>query len=205
MNAESLKVSSPDVSSVDVDIATVDDMNFRKRVTAIPQDVQLFPGTVRDNVTLFAPFDDERVRGALRDVGLGDWFDGLAEGLNTQLASDSRDNEGKRVGLSSGQAQLLALSRALLREPSVVVLDEATSRVDPATQLAIGNAIARLVRGRTAIVIAHRLETLDICDDILVLSHGQLVEYGARLTLAADPTSHYARLRAAGAESEELV
>jgi ATP-binding cassette, subfamily B, bacterial len=202
-NAESHRVSSPDASSVD--IATVDDLNFRKRVTAIPQDVQLFPGTVRDNVTLFAPFDDERVQGALRDVGLGDWLAGLTDGLNTQLASDSRDNEGTRVGLSSGQAQLLALSRALLREPAVVVLDEATSRVDPATQLAIGNAIARLVSGRTAIVIAHRLETLDICDDILVLSHGQLVEYGARLTLAADPTSHYARLRAAGAESEELV
>jgi ATP-binding cassette, subfamily B, bacterial len=188
-----------------VDIASVDDANFRKRVTAIPQDVQLFPGTVRDNVTLFAPFADERVRDALGDVGLGDWLGGLAEGLDTQLASDSRDNEGTRVGLSSGQAQLLALSRALLREPSVVVLDEATSRVDPATQVAIGNAIARLVRGRTAIVIAHRLETLDICDDILVLSHGQLVEYGPRLTLAADPDSHYARLRAAGAESEELL
>ena len=201
-------IASVDIASVDiatVDIATVDDTNFRKRVTAIPQDVQLFPGTVRDNVTLFAPFADERVRSALADVGLGDWLEGLAAGLDTPLASDSRDNEGTRVGLSSGQAQLLALSRALLREPSVVVLDEATSRVDPATQLAIGNAIARLVSGRTAIVIAHRLETLDICDDILVLSHGQLAEYGDRLALAADPNSHYARLRAAGAESEELV
>jgi ABC-type multidrug transport system fused ATPase/permease subunit len=188
-----------------VDSASVDDAHFRKRVTAIPQDVQLFPGTVRDNVTLFAPFADERVQAALRDVGLSDWLDGLAAGLDTPLASDSRDNEGTRVGLSSGQAQLLALSRALLREPSVVVLDEATSRVDPATQLAIGNAIARLVSGRTALVIAHRLETLDICDDILVLSHGRLVEHGPRLALAADPTSHYARLRAAGAESEELA
>jgi ATP-binding cassette, subfamily B, bacterial len=200
--------SSVDIAPVDiasVDIALVDDTDFRKRVTAIPQDVQLFPGTVRDNVTLFAPFADERVRMALHDVGLGDWLDGLAAGLDTPLASDSRDNEGTRVGLSSGQAQLLALSRALLREPSVVVLDEATSRVDPATQFAIGSAIARLVRGRMAIVIAHRLETLDICDDILVLSHGELVEYGPRLTLAADSTSHYARLRTAGAESEELV
>jgi ATP-binding cassette, subfamily B, bacterial len=199
----SVNISPVDIASVD--IASVDDTDFRKRVTAIPQDVQLFPGTVRDNVTLFAPFADERVRMALHDVGLGDWLDGLPAGLETPLASDSRDNEGTRVGLSSGQAQLLALSRALLREPSVVVLDEATSRVDPATQFAIGSAIARLVRGRTAIVIAHRLETLDICDDILVLSHGELVEYGPRLALAADSTSHYARLRAAGAESEELV
>jgi ATP-binding cassette, subfamily B, bacterial len=204
----SVDIAPVDTAPVDIasiDIASVDDTDFRKRVTAIPQDVQLFPGTVRDNVTLFAPFADERVRMALHDVGLGDWLDGLPAGLDTPLASDSRDNEGTRVGLSSGQAQLLALSRALLREPSVVVLDEATSRVDPATQFAIGSAIARLVRGRTAIVIAHRLETLDICDDILVLSHGELVEYGPRLALAADPTSHYARLRAAGAESEELV
>jgi ABC-type multidrug transport system fused ATPase/permease subunit len=204
----SVDIAPVDIAPVDiasVDIASVDDTNFRKRVTAIPQDVQLFPGTVRDNVTLFAPFADERVRLALHDVGLGDWLDALAAGLDTPLASDSRDNEGTRVGLSSGQAQLLALSRALLREPSVVVLDEATSRVDPATQFAIGSAIARLVRGRTAIVIAHRLETLDICDDILVLSHGELVEYGHRLALAADSSSHYARLRAAGAESEELV
>jgi ATP-binding cassette, subfamily B, bacterial len=196
---------SSECGTASIDIASVDDTDFRKRVTAIPQDVQLFPGTVRDNVTLFAPFADERVRMALHDVGLGDWLDALPAGLDTPLASDSRDNEGTRVGLSSGQAQLLALSRALLREPSVVVLDEATSRVDPATQFAIGSAIARLVRGRTAIVIAHRLETLDICDDILVLSHGELVEYGPRLALAADSTSHYARLRAAGAESEELV
>ena len=188
-----------------VDIASVEDADFRRRVTAIPQDVQLFPGTVRDNVTLFAAFDDEHVRAALNDVGLGDWVGGLANGLDTQLASDSRDNEGTRVGLSSGQAQLLALSRALLRQPSVVVLDEATSRVDPATQLAIGHAIARLVAGRTAIVIAHRLETLDICDDIAVLEHGRLVEHGARLALAADPTTHYARLRTAGAEVEELA
>jgi ATP-binding cassette, subfamily B, bacterial len=204
----SVDIAPVDIAPVDIasiDIASVDDTNFRKRVTAIPQDVQLFPGTVRDNVTLFAPFADERVCTALHDVGLGDWLDGLPAGLDTNLASDGRDNEGTRVGLSSGQAQLLALSRALLREPSVVVLDEATSRVDPATQFAIGSAVARLVRGRTAIVIAHRLETLDICDDILVLSHGELVEYGPRLTLAADSTSHYARLRAAGAESEELV
>jgi ATP-binding cassette, subfamily B, bacterial len=201
----SSSVASSSVASSSVDIASVDDTDFRKRVTAIPQDVQLFPGTVRDNVALFAPFADERVRSALHDVGLGDWLNALAAGLDTPLASDSRDNEGTRVGLSSGQAQLLALSRGLLRDPSVVVLDEATSRVDPATQFAIGSAIARLVCGRTAIVIAHRLETLDICDDILVLSHGQLMEYGPRLALAADSKSHYARLRAAGAESEELV
>jgi ATP-binding cassette, subfamily B, bacterial len=187
-----------------VDLASIEDADLRRRVTAIPQDVQLFPGSVHENVTLFADFPASEVRAALVDVGLASWLDGLANGLDTRLSSDNRDNDGTRVGLSAGQAQLLALSRALLRKPSVVLLDEATSRVDPATQDAIGHAMRCLLAGRTAIVIAHRLETLDICDDIAVLSNGRLVEHGPRATLAADPTTHYARLRAAGTESEEL-
>lgn len=185
-----------------VDLSTVADVDLRRRVTAVPQDVQLFPGTVRDNVTLFSTHDESAVEGALRAVGLGDWLAGLANGLDTRLAADERDDGGSRVGLSAGQAQLLALARALLREPSVVVLDEATSRVDPATQEAIGHAMRRLVEGRTAMVIAHRLETLDICDDIVVLADGAIVEQGERVMLAADPTSRYAQLRAAGGEAE---
>jgi ATP-binding cassette, subfamily B, bacterial len=141
---------------------------------------------------------------ALHAVGLGDWLDALPDGLDTRVAADARDDGGTRTGLSSGQAQLLALSRALLRNPSVVVLDEATSRIDPATQDAISSAMQRLVSGRTALVIAHRLETLAICDDIAVLADGRLVEHGPREQLAADPLSHYARLLAAGQDAEEL-
>ncbi len=196
--------SSGRITMGGVDLATVEDADLRRRVTAIPQDVQLFPGSVHENVTLFADFPADAVRAALLDVGLGDWLDGLANGLDTRLSSDNRDDDGARVGLSAGQAQLLALSRAILRRPSVVVLDEATSRVDPATQDAISYAMRRLLAGRTAIVIAHRLETLDICDDIAVLAHGRLVEHGPRAILSADKTTHYARLRAAGSESEEL-
>ena len=105
-------------------------------------------------------------------------------------------------GLSAGEAQLLALARALRREPDIVVLDEATSRVDPVTEAEIRRATARLVRGRTAIVIAHRLETLEICDDIAVMADGRLVEIGPRSELAADPDSHYARLLATSAAAE---
>jgi ATP-binding cassette, subfamily B, bacterial len=202
-----LRLVSPTSGRVllnNVDVATVDEVDFRRRVTAVPQDVQLFPGSVRDNVTLFEPFEDHRVLDALNAVGLGDWIASLDDGLDTRLASDNRDDDGKRVGLSAGQAQLLSVARALLRNPDVVVLDEATSRVDPATQEAIGSAMRRLLHGRTAIVIAHRLETLDICDDIAVLANGELVEYGDRLVLAADPASRYAQLRAAGDEAEEL-
>jgi ATP-binding cassette, subfamily B, bacterial len=186
------------------DLASVDEVDLRRRVTAVPQDVQLFPGTVRDNVTLFAAFDDAPVQAALEAVGLGDWLASLPDGLDTRLASDNRDDDGSRVGLSAGQAQLLSVARALLRDPDVVVLDEATSRIDPATQEAIGAAMQQLLHGRTAIVIAHRLATLDLCDDIAVLANGELVEHGSRVALAADSTSRYAQLRAAGDSAEEL-
>ena len=99
---------------------------------------------------------------------------------------------------------MLALARALRREPDIVVLDEATSRVDPATEAAIRQATERLVRGRTAIVIAHRLETLEVCDDIAVMADGRLVEIGPRAELAADPSSHYAQLLATSATDEVL-
>ena len=193
-----------------VDVAGVDDDAFRERVIAIPQDVQLFPGTVRDNVTMFAELADDRVVAALRDAGLGSWLDELPARLDTVLAADGRtagaDIRGAvRTGMSAGQAQLLAIARALLRAPDVVVLDEATSRVDPATQAAIADAFGRLVAGRTSLIIAHRLETLDICDDIAVLEGGRIIEFGARDDLAADPTTHYARLLSIGGDAEELA
>ena len=89
----------------------------------------------------------------------------------------------------------MSLARALFRKPDVVILDEATSRVDPVTQARIGEAIRRMLQGRTGIVIAHRLETLDVCDDIAVLADGRLVEFGDRLVLSAEPSSRYAALR----------
>lgn len=188
-----------------VSVVGLDDVEFRRRVGAIPQDVQLFPGTVRDNVAMFSEHSDSDVERALDDAGLGRWFKELSQGLDTRLSSDGRtDDDSIGTGLSAGEAQLLAIARALLRRPDVVVLDEATSRVDPTTQAAISLALGRLVEGRTGVIIAHRLETLDVCDDIAVLENGALVEFGARADLAADPTSRYSALRAVGADAEEL-
>lgn len=186
-----------------LDLADIDEADLRRRVAAVPQDVQLFPGSVADNVTLFQPFDEDEVRAALEAVGLGPWLARQPEGLASTLGvQDGGRGSVEDAGLSAGQAQLLALARGLLRRPDVVVLDEATSRVDPETQAAIEEATSRLVAGRTAIIIAHRLETLEVCDDIAVMADGRLVEFGPRAALAADPTGRYARLLATAAAAD---
>lgn len=176
-----------------VDLAEVAETSLRRRVAAVPQDVQLFPGTVADNVALFGVVDRGAVVRALEAVGLGPWLAAQPDGVDTVLAGDDR-GEADAAGLSAGEAQLLALARAMLRDPGLVVLDEATSRVDPGTQAMIAAATDELLRGRTGIVIAHRLETLEVCDDIAVLVDGHLVEHGPRVALAADAGSSYARL-----------
>jgi ATP-binding cassette, subfamily B, bacterial len=163
---------------------------LRRRVGVVTQDVQLFRASVRDNMTLFDPrLDDARIQCALHDLGLGDWFRALPHGLDTELAPDA---------VSAGEAQLLAFTRVFLQDPSLVVLDEASSRLDLATERLIEHAIQRLFAGRTAIVIAHRLETLRLVDDILVLADGRIVEYDRRDCLVADESSRFARLLRAG-------
>lgn len=202
-----VNTTSGSVTLGGVDVGRVHEADFRRRVSAIPQDVQLFPGTVRENVTMFGDdtHSDERIVEALASAGLGPWLTELPSGLDTMLSPDSRGEQDDRAGLSAGEAQLLAIARALLRSPDVVVLDEATARVDPVTQAAISAAVGRLLGGRTGVVIAHRLETLSVCDDIAVLADGELVEFGSRVDLLADPGSRYAQLLAMGAEAEELA
>jgi len=176
-----------------VDLRDLRLADLRQRVGLVTQDVQLFGATVRDNLTLFAEgVADERILRALSDLGLTEWYESLPHGLDTEIAAGA---------LSAGQAQLLALARVFLRDPSLIVLDEASSRLDPATERLLERAIDRLFEGRSAIVIAHRLATVQRADDILVLDGGRAVEYGPRMSLAADPTSHYARLLRVGLEA----
>ena len=129
--------------------------SLRGRVGLVTQEVQLFEGTVRDNLTLFDKgLPDQRIHETIKLLGLSRWYAGLTEGLDAVLQTDGR-------GLSAGEGQLLAFARVFLRDPGLVILDEATSRLDPATQSQIEGATDRLLADRTAVLIAHRLETLD--------------------------------------------
>lgn len=118
-------------------------------------------------------------------MGLSEWFARLPQGWDTPLSPG---------GLSAGQAQLLAFCRVFLQDPQVVVLDEASSRLDLATERLVMQATIKLLANRTGLIIAHRLATLEQVNRILVLEAGQIVEEGPRATLAADPGSRYARL-----------
>ena len=172
------------VATVDADLTSL-----RSRVAVVTQDVQLFQASVRDNLTFFdARIGDARVRQALAEVGLLAWAESLPDGLDTPLPAGS---------LSAGEAQLLAFARVMLRDPGLIILDEPSSRLDPATEARLTAAMLRLLSGRSAIVIAHRLDTVARADDILVLGSGRILEFGAREVLARDPRSHYAKLLAA--------
>ncbi|NJR40767.1 MAG: ABC transporter ATP-binding protein [Leptolyngbyaceae cyanobacterium CSU_1_4] len=168
---------------------------LRQRVGLVTQDVQLFQASVRDNLTFFDPqIRDTEILETLFELGLNDWMNALPNGLETQLGADSG-------GLSAGQAQLLAFARVFLKKPSLVILDEASSRLDPITETQIERAIARLFHNRTGIIIAHRLTTVQQANQILILEHGQVVEYGDRLTLQNDERSHFSKLLSASSKN----
>ncbi|MEV0199969.1 ABC transporter ATP-binding protein [Nonomuraea sp. NPDC050691] len=167
-----------------LDLREVDEGSLRERVYAVTQDVRLFDASVGDNLTLFRPSPgDDVLRRALADAGLGDWLARLPDGLDTGLR-----------GVSAGEAQLLAFARAFLADPGLVVLDEASSRLDPATERRVERGMDRLLAGRTGVIVAHRLSSLARVDKIAVMSRGRVVEYGPRAELAADPGSRFSRL-----------
>jgi ABC-type multidrug transport system fused ATPase/permease subunit len=178
--------------------------HLRRHVGMVTQDVQLFAATVRDNLTLFrnhdpeaTVFTDEQILEAIDALGLNEWYRSLPNGLDTILRSGG-------AGLSAGEAQLLAFTRIFLRSPQVVVLDEASSRLDPATEHLLERAIDRLMAGRTGVMIAHRLRTVQRADDILILENGRVREFGPRVVLAADSHTRFYSLLQTGLE-EVLV
>jgi ABC-type multidrug transport system fused ATPase/permease subunit len=181
-----------------VDLADVALCDLRQHVGLVTQDVQLFQASVRDNVALFSPrISDRQILDAFQALGLEPWYRSLPQGLDTVLRAGGRD-------LSAGEAQLLAFTRVFLKDPGLIILDEASSRLDPATEQLLEHAIDRLLQGRTAIIIAHRLATVDRADEIIVLEDGRIREQGPRRTLAQDPASRFYQLLQSGLE-EVLV
>ncbi|WP_040951624.1 ABC transporter ATP-binding protein [Gorillibacterium massiliense] len=167
---------------------------LRQKVGLVTQNIELFQGTVRDNLTFYdESIADAQIVEVLNSLGLKGWLGSLPRGLDTELDSGGG-------GLSAGEAQLLSFARVFLSNPGLVILDEASSRLDPVTEQKIESAIGRLLQGRTCIIIAHRLATIQRADRILVLENGTVAEFAERQRLAADPQSRFSRMLEVGLE-----
>src|SRR5512139_3882081 len=178
----------------DVDLREFQLAALRRNISIVTQNVQLFRASIRDNLTFFdRSIPDERILQTLEDLELGDWYRALPNGLDTVLEPGGRS-------LSAGEGQLLAFTRVFLRDPALVILDEASSRLDPATEARLERAIDRLLQGRTAIIIAHRLHTVRRADQIMILESGSVSEYGKRTQLVSDPDSRFYQLLQTGFE-----
>ena len=175
------------IGGVDLrDVALVD---LRRRVTFVPQEGFLVTGTVAENVRYGMPNATDRdLRTAFIELGLDGWLDGLASGLETSVGE-------RGTSVSAGERQLIALVRAWIAAPDLLVLDEATSAVDPALDVSLRHAMERLTAGRTTVTIAHRLATAESADEVLVFDHGRLVQRGTHRDLLAND-GHYRRLYA---------
>ena len=168
--------------------------SLRQRVVMVPQDGFLFDATVADNVR-FGKTDitDEALVLAFAELGLADWVDGLTDGAQTRVGE-------RGEALSVGERQLVALARAYVADPDLLVLDEATSAVDPATEVRLQRALDAVTRGRTTIAIAHRLSTAQGADEVIVVDQGRVVQRGPHTRLVEEVDSIYARLYASWLE-----
>ena len=183
----SIKVNGSDLREAHLDV-------LRRNIAIVTQDVQLFRASIRDNLTFFdRSLPDEKIITTLEELELGDWLRNQPKGLDTELDTGSRS-------LSAGEAQLLTFTRVFLRNPGLVILDEASSRLDPATEQRLERAIDKLLKNRTAIIIAHRLDTIHRADQVLILDKGKISEYGDHTQLVADPNSRFYQLLQTGLE-----
>ena len=162
-----------------VDLRRVSQASLRRQLGVVPQEGFLFAGTVAENIAFGRPeAQREEILAAARAVGADEFIERLENGYETQLGE-----RGSRLSL--GQRQLVAFARALLADPRILILDEATSSVDIGTERKIERALRRLLHGRTAFIIAHRLSTIRDADLIVVLEHGKVVEKGTHDELLA--------------------
>ena len=173
-------------------IMKVQQDNLRQNVGLVTQDVHLFYASVRDNITLFnAEITDSQILSVIEELGLSEWYASLSNGLDTVIASGE---------LSAGEAQLLAFARVFLKDPGIIILDEPSSRLDPATEQQIDRAVQKLLRNRTGIIIAHRLGTVERVNEIMILEDGEIQEHGEREHLVGDPNSRFSQLLKTGLE-----
>jgi ATP-binding cassette, subfamily B, bacterial len=177
-----------------VDVRELRLQSLRNDIAIVTQDVQLFRASVRENLTFFdRSITDRQIEAAIEELGLMDWFRSLPDGLETRLDSGGHS-------LSAGEAQLLAFTRVFLRDPRLVILDEASSRLDPLTEERIERAIDKLLVNRTAIIIAHRLHTVQRADEVLIIEDGAVSEHGQREALSRDSGSRFYNLLRTGLE-----
>jgi ATP-binding cassette, subfamily B, bacterial len=195
------RLMDPDEGNVLIDGVDLRQIRFdslRDRVVMVPQEGFLFDDTLAANIRYGRPAaSDEEVRLALTELGLLDWLDGLPFGLDTPVGQ-------RGESLSAGERQLVALARAYLADPDLLVLDEATSAVDPATEVRLARALEGITRGRTAVTIAHRLATAEASDEVLVFDDGWLVERGRHVDLV-DAGGAYSQLHAAWANQAQTL
>jgi ABC-type multidrug transport system fused ATPase/permease subunit len=172
-----------------VDLRQVPFRSLRERVVLVPQEGFLFDSTLRANA-LYGKLDasDDDIRAAVDQLGLTDWLESLPRGLDTRVGQ-------RGESLSAGERQLVALVRAHLADPDLLVLDEATSAVDPALEMRIGRALERLTKGRTSVTIAHRMSTAENADDVVVVDKGRIVQRGPHAVLV-EQGGVYGRLHA---------
>ncbi len=186
------RLMDPTHGQVEVGGVALTDVPFsslRRRVVVVPQDGFLFDTTIAENVRQGRPdLDDAGVEAAFADLGLADWLAGVPGGVEARVGERGED-------LSAGERQLVALARAYVADPDLLVLDEATSAVDPATERRLSTALEGLTRGRTAVTIAHRLSTAERADEVLVIDRGEVVQRGSHHHLLAEG-GVYARLHA---------
>jgi len=174
-----------ELGGVDLKDATLESLH--RRIVLLPQEGHLFSGTIAENVRLAHPeATDDEVRSAMRRIGALDRFDSLPDGLETDVQT-------RGVRLSAGERQLVGIARVALADPAVIVLDEATSSLDPATEAAVERALAAVAEGRTVVTIAHRLSTAERADRVAVMENGRLVEVASHEELV-EQGDRYARL-----------